>query len=86
MSRGAGGAGGAGGTAAPPGIGSITALAFVVVLVPAVVVAAVLRVAGANLGIACMLGLLIAFVGMGFYPRILKRLGWLPGPGEDAHE
>jgi hypothetical protein len=80
------GAGGARGTAAPPGIGSITALAFVVVLVPAVVVAAVLRGVGANLGVACMLGLLIAFVGMAFYPRVLKRLGWLPGPREDTHE
>jgi hypothetical protein len=57
-----------------------------VVLVPAVVVAAVLRAVGANLGIACMLGLLVAIIGMGFYPRLLKRLGWASGPREDAHE
>ena len=83
MSR---GGGGARGTAAPPGIGSITALAFVVVLVPAVVLAAVLRAVGANLGVACMLGLLVAIIGMGLYPRLLKRLGWASGPTEDAHE
>jgi membrane protein YdbS with pleckstrin-like domain len=74
------------GAAAPPGIGSITALAFVVVLVPAIVVAAVLNAVGAALGVACLVGLLIAFVGMGFYPRLLKRLGWVSGPGEDPHE
>ena len=62
-----------------PGIGSITALAFVVVLVPAIVIAAVLHAFGASLAVSCMLGLLIAFIGMGFYPRVLKRLGWLPG-------
>jgi hypothetical protein len=62
-----------------PGIGSITALAFVVVLVPAIVVAAVLHAVGASLAVACMLGLLTAFIGMGCYPRVLKGLGWLPG-------
>jgi membrane protein YdbS with pleckstrin-like domain len=71
---------------APVGIGSITALAFVVVLVPAIAVAALLHVFGAALGVACMLGLLTAFIGMGLYPRVLKRLGWLPAPQEDAHE
>jgi membrane protein YdbS with pleckstrin-like domain len=65
---------------APPGIGSITALAFVVVLVPAVVIAAILSAFGASLGVACLVGLLFAFMGMGFYPKVLKRLGWLPGP------
>jgi hypothetical protein len=62
-----------------PGIGSITALAFVVVLVPAIVIAAVLHAVGASLAVSCMVGLLFAFMGMGFYPRVLKRLGWLPG-------
>jgi hypothetical protein len=71
---------------APPGIGSITALAFVVVLVPAVVVASLLSAFGAALGVACMLGLLTAFIGMALYPRVLKRLGWLPGSRETAHE
>jgi membrane protein YdbS with pleckstrin-like domain len=67
---------------APPGIGSITALAFVVVLVPAIVIAAILSAFGAALGVACMVGLLFAFMGMGFYPKVLRRLGWLPGPPE----
>ncbi len=65
---------------ATPGIGSITALAFVVVLVPAILIAAILRAFGASLGVACMVGLLFAFLGMGCYPKVLKRLGWLPGP------
>lgn len=71
---------------APPGIGSITALAFVVVLVPAVVVASLLSAFGAALAVACMLGLLTAFIGMAAYPRVLKRLGWLPGTPEKASD
>jgi hypothetical protein len=71
---------------APPGIGSITALAFVVVLAPAIVVASLLSAFGAALGVACMLGLLTAFIGMASYPPLLKRLGWLPGARENAHE
>ena len=68
-------------TQPPVGIGSITALAFVVVLVPAIIVATLLSVFGAALGVACMLGLLTAFIGMGIYPTVLRRLGWLPtGP------
>jgi membrane protein YdbS with pleckstrin-like domain len=62
-----------------PGIGSITALAFAVVLVPAIIVASVLNAFGLPLGVSCMLGLLTAFIGMGCYPRLLRRLGWLPG-------
>ena len=69
---------------APPGIGSITALAFVVVLVPAILVATLLSVFGASLAVSCMLGLLTAFVGMALYPRVLKLLGWIPGPEETA--
>jgi membrane protein YdbS with pleckstrin-like domain len=69
-----------------PGIGSITALAFAVVLVPAIIAATLLRAFGAPLGVACMLGLLTAFVGMGLYPRLLRRLGWLPGAQGAAHE
>ena len=65
--------------APPVGIGSITALAFVVVLVPAILVATLLNVLGAALGLACMLGLLVAFIGMAVYPKLLRRLGWLPG-------
>ncbi len=61
-----------------PGIGAITVLAFVVVLVPAILVAALLSVFGVPLGPACMLGLLTAFIGMAAYPKVLRRLGWLP--------
>jgi hypothetical protein len=65
-----------------PGIGSISALAFVVVLVPAILVAAILRAVGVALGPSCMLGLLTAFIGMAVYPKLLRWLGWLPGrPG-----
>ena len=65
-----------------PGIGSITALAFVVVLVPAILIATILNAVGASLAVACMVGLLFAFMGMGLYPMILKRSGWLPGSQE----
>jgi hypothetical protein len=63
---------------AMPGIGAFTGLAFVVVLVPAIIVAVVLNVCGAALAVSCMLGLFIAFVGMAAYPRMLRKLGWLP--------
>jgi membrane protein YdbS with pleckstrin-like domain len=62
-----------------PGVGAFAALAFAVVLIPAILVAAILRSVGASLGVACMLGLLMAFVGMGIYPRMLRWLRWLPG-------
>jgi hypothetical protein len=61
-----------------PGIGAITGLAFVVVLVPAIIVAVVLNTFGAALAVSCMLGLLTAFIGMAAYPRVLRKLGWLP--------
>jgi hypothetical protein len=69
----------AGPTGSMPGIGAITSLAFVVVLVPAIVVSVILNAFGAPLGVSCMLGLLTAFIGMGFYPRLLRKLGWIPG-------
>jgi hypothetical protein len=71
---------------APAGIGSITALAFVVVLLPAILVASLLSLFGSSLAVACMLGLLTAFIGMAAYPRVLKSLGWLPGARENAHD
>jgi hypothetical protein len=61
-----------------PGIGAITGLAFVVVLVPAIIVAVILNAVGAALALSCMLGLLMAFVGMAAYPKVLRKLGWLP--------
>jgi hypothetical protein len=54
-------------------------LAFVVVLVPAVVVYAVLRAVGLGIGGAGLLGLLVAILGMVAYPVILRRTGWV-GP------
>jgi Flp pilus assembly protein TadB len=61
-----------------PGVGAFAALAFVVVLVPAILVTTVLHAVGASLAVACMLGLLTAFLGMGAYPRVLRLLKWLP--------
>jgi hypothetical protein len=61
-----------------PGIGAFAALAFAVVLVPAILVTTILHAVGASLAVACMLGLLTAFVGMGAYPRVLRLLKWLP--------
>ena len=61
-----------------PGIGAFAALAFVVVLVPAILLTTVLHAVGASLPVSCMLGLLTAFIGMGAYPRVLRALKWLP--------
>ena len=61
-----------------PGVGAFAGMAFAVVLVPALLVAGILRVAGASLAVACMVGLAIVFVGMAAYPRVLRLLKWLP--------
>ena len=58
----------------PPSLGTVLALAFVITLVPGIVVAVVLRLVGLPLGPALLLGLLAVFVGMGCYPRVLRRL------------
>jgi hypothetical protein len=58
-----------------PGLGTVLALAFLVTLVPGLVVAALLRLAGLPLGAALLIGLVAIFVGMGCYPRVLRRLG-----------
>ena len=50
---------------------------------PAILVASLLNAFGPSLAVSCMLGLLTAFIGMAAYPRVLKRLGWLPG-AQDA--
>jgi hypothetical protein len=59
----------------PPSLGTVMALAFVITLVPGILVAVVLRLVGLPIGPALLLGLLAAFVGMGCYPRVLRRLG-----------
>lgn len=58
-----------------PSLGAVMALAFVITLVPGILVAVVLRLIGLPLGPALLLGLLAVFVGMGCYPRVLRRLG-----------
>ena len=74
----------------PPGsagIGSIFVLAFLVILVPAVVVYGLLRLAGLAIGPAGLLGLLVAFGCLGIYPKVLMKLGWVPSrrrPGGQA--
>jgi hypothetical protein len=58
-----------------PSLGTVLALAFVITMVPGILVAVVLRLVGVPLGPALLLGLLAVFAGMGFYPRLLRRLG-----------
>lgn len=59
----------------PPSLGTVLVLAFLITLVPGILVAVVLRLVGLSLGPALLLGLLAVFVGMGCYPRVLRRLG-----------
>jgi hypothetical protein len=61
-----------------PGIGSIFILAFLVILVPGLAAYVLLRVAGLAIGPAGLLGLLVVFTGLGLYPWVLQRLGWVP--------
>ncbi len=61
-----------------PGVGAFAGLAFAVVLVPALLVAALLKGVGASLAVACMIGLVMVFVGMAAYPKVLRLLKWLP--------
>ncbi|EIV94205.1 hypothetical protein [Frankia sp. QA3] len=61
-----------------PGIGSIFVLAFLVILVPGVAVYVLLDWAGLPIGGASLLGLLVVFLGLGFFPTVLRRLGWVP--------
>ncbi len=60
-----------------PGIGAITVLAFVVVMVPGIVLYVVLRAFGLAVGPAGLLGLLAMFVCVFAYPVLLRRLGWV---------
>ncbi|ONH29866.1 hypothetical protein [Pseudofrankia asymbiotica] len=59
------------------GIGSIFVLAFIVILVPGVLVYLVSHALGLALGPASLLGLLTVIVCLGCYPSVLVRLGWV---------
>jgi hypothetical protein len=64
----------------PPGIGAISMLAAVVVLVPGILVYAALRALGLGIGPAGLLGLLGMILGMIAYPVLLRRTGWVGPP------
>lgn len=64
----------------PPGIGAISMLAAVVVLVPGIVVYVLLRAVGLEIGGAGVLGLLAMIIGMVAYPVLLRRTGWVGPP------
>lgn len=64
----------------PPGIGSISALAAVVVLVPGIVVYVGLRSLGLGIGPAGVIGLFVMIAGMVAYPILLRRTGWVGPP------
>jgi hypothetical protein len=57
--------------------GRIWVLAFATVLIPGILVFIALRAAGAPLGPAGLLGLLVMLVSSVAYPLLLKRLGWV---------
>lgn len=60
-----------------PGIGAIAALAFIVVMVPGILLYVVLRVVGLGIGPAGLLGLLLMLACVFVYPLLLRRLGWV---------
>jgi hypothetical protein len=64
----------------PPGIGAISMLAAVVVLVPGIVVYVLLRALGLGIGGAGVIGLFVMILGMVAYPVLLRRTGWVGPP------
>ena len=74
------------GPAKGPGIGAISALAAVVVLVPGIVVYVLLRGVGLGIGPAGVLGLFVMIGGMVAYPVILRRTGWVGPPRRPARD
>jgi hypothetical protein len=62
---------------APDRVGRIWALAFAAILIPGILVAIAVRAAGAPLGAAGLLGLLVMLVSTVAYPVLLKRWGWV---------
>ena len=67
-----------------PGIGSIFVLAFLVILMPGVVAYVLLSWAGLEIGPAGLLGLLVVFVGLGVFPTVLRKLGWVRRPSRPS--
>lgn len=61
--------------AALPSVGRLATIGLLAVLVPGLIVFAIGRLAGLSLGAAGLLGLLAMFLGMGWYPTYLRRLG-----------
>lgn len=61
--------------AALPSVGRLATIGLLAVLAPGLVVFVIARVAGLSLGSAGLLGLLAMFVGLGWYPTYLRRLG-----------
>ncbi len=61
--------------AAMPSVGRLTLIGVLAVLVPGLVVFGIARAAGLSTGSSGLLGLLAMFVGMGWYPTYLRRLG-----------
>lgn len=70
----------------PPGIGAISALAAVMVLVPGLLAYVALRAVGLEIGPAGLVGLFVMILGMVAYPMVLKRTGWVgpPRPPSDS--
>ena len=64
----------------PPGIGAISMLAAVVVLVPGILVYVLLRAVGLGIGGAGVIGLFVMILGMVAYPVLLRRTGWVGPP------
>jgi hypothetical protein len=65
------------GAAGGPGVTAISLLAVAVVLLPGLVLFWLLRAAGLGIGPAGLLGLALTIVGVGVYPYLLRRLGWV---------
>jgi hypothetical protein len=60
-----------------PGIGSIFVLAFLVILLPGVVLYLVTHALGLGLAPSTLLGLLTVIVCLALFPGVLVRLGWV---------
>ncbi|WP_238435817.1 MULTISPECIES: hypothetical protein [unclassified Frankia] len=59
------------------GIGSIFVLAFLVILLPGVVLYLVTHALGLGLAPSTLLGLLLVIVCLALFPSVLVRLGWV---------
>jgi membrane protein YdbS with pleckstrin-like domain len=64
----------------PAGIGAISMLAAVIVLVPGIVVYVLLRAVGLGIGGAGVIALFVMILGMVVYPLVLRRTGWVGPP------